>query len=85
MQSKDKSGSARDLGWRKLEERRKEMKVMLDKRLEVLKSAAWLKKMVSKLKGDGGLGWWEEYEVLRRKYELSSMYGSVHSLKKRLK
>ena len=33
--------------------------------------------MVSKLREDGGFGWWEEYEVLRRKYELGSEYGSV--------
>ena len=33
-----------DLGWRKLEEWRVEMKVMFGKRLEVLKRADWLKK-----------------------------------------
>ena len=32
-----------DLGWRKLEERREEMKVMFGKRLKVLKRADWLK------------------------------------------
>ena len=27
---------------------------------------------------------WEEYEVLRRKYELGSEYGSVHSWKEKI-
>ena len=27
---------------------------------------------------DRGIDWWVEYEVLRRKYELASEYGSVH-------
>ena len=52
------TGSAvqEDLGWRKLEERREEMKVLFDKRLE-----GWMKK----LSEDGEIVWWEDYEVLR--------------------
>ena len=34
---------------------------------------------VTELKEDGGFGWWKEYEVLRRKYELGSEYGLVLS------
>ena len=50
-----------------------EMKVMFGKRLEMLEEARFcLKKVVTKLREDGGFGWWEEYEVLRRKYELGS-------------
>ena len=30
-------------------------------------------------------GWWEDYEVLRRKYELGSENGSVHSWKEKIK
>ena len=33
-----------DLGWRKLEERREEMKVMFGKRLELLEEGRWLEK-----------------------------------------
>ena len=40
--------------------------------------------------GDGGFdwwesGWWEEYEIFRRKYELGSEYGSVRSQKEMIK
>ena len=39
-------------------------------------------KMVEKLRKDGGIGWWEEYEVLRRKFELDNEGGLVGKLKK---
>ena len=39
-----------------------------------------IKKVVNKLREDKGFGWWEEHEVLRRKYELGSEYeGSMRS------
>ena len=37
--------------------------------------------MINKLREDGGIGLWEEYEVIRRKYELDSEYWSVRSWK----
>ena len=37
--------------------------------------------MVEKLKEDGGTGWWDEYVVLRRKFELDYEVGSVGRLK----
>ena len=41
--------------------------------------------MVNKLREDGGFSWWEEYEVLRRKYELGSEAGSGVPGRKRLR
>ena len=41
--------------------------------------------MVNKLREDGGFGWWVEYEVLKRKCELGSEHGSVHSWKEKIK
>ena len=41
--------------------------------------------MVNKLREDGEFGWWEEYEVLRRKCELGSEYGSVLSWKEKIR
>ncbi len=35
--------------------------------------------MVNKLREDGGISWWEEYEVLSKKFELDSEYGSIRS------
>ena len=37
--------------------------------------------MVEKLREDGGIGWWEECEVMRRKFELDNEGGSVGKLK----
>ena len=59
--------------------------VMLAKRLEVLEEGKLVKEVVNKLREDGGFGWWEEYEVLRRKYELGSEYRSVHNRKEKIK
>ena len=41
--------------------------------------------MANKLREDGGFGWWEEYEVLRRKYELGSEAGSMRCWKEKIK
>ena len=43
------------------------------------------KKLVNKVKEDEGIGWWEEYEVLRKKYELGSQYRSVRSWKEKIR
>ena len=41
--------------------------------------------MVNKLREGRGFSWWEEYEVLRKKYELGSEYRSVRSWKEKIK
>ena len=61
------------------------MKVMLAKKLEVLEEGKLVKEVVNKLREGGGFGWWEEYEVLRKKYELGSEYRPVHSRKEKIK
>ena len=38
--------------------------------------------VLEKLKMDGGIGWWEKDEVLRRKFELDNEVKSVDRLKK---
>ena len=48
-----------DLGWRKLEEKREEMKVVFGKRLERMEESRLVKMVVEKLREDGGIGWWE--------------------------
>ena len=54
-----------DLGWRKLEERREELKVLFNKSLEGMKIVSRLVKMVvEKLRKDEGTVRWEMYEVL---------------------
>ena len=58
-----------------MEERREETKVLSGKKLERIE-ASWLVKMVVKKLRDGGIGWWEEYEILRRMFELVSEVGS---------
>ena len=57
---------------------------MFCKRLKVLEEGRLVKK-VNKLREDGGFGWWEEYEVLKRKYELGSEYSLVSSWKEKTK
>ena len=42
--------------WRKLEERREEMKVLFDKRLEVMEESRLVKMVVEKLREDRGIG-----------------------------
>ena len=69
------------LGWRKLEERGEEKKVLFGKRLEGMDDSQLLKAVVEKLREDEGIGWREEYEVLRRKFELDNEGGSEGKLK----
>ena len=52
-----------DLGWRKLEERREEMKVLFGKRLKGMEESRLVKVVVEKLREVGRIGWWEEYEM----------------------
>ena len=63
------------LGCRKLEERGEEKKVLFGKRLEGMDDSQLLKAVVEKLREDRGIEWWEEYEVLRRKFELDNEGG----------
>ena len=51
----------------------------------MLEEGILVNKLVNKLREDGGFDWWEEYEVLRRKYELGSEYRSVRSWKEKIK
>ena len=74
-----------DLGWRKLEEVREEMKVLFGKRLEGMEESQLVKIVIEKLREDGGMGWWEEDEVLRRKFELDTKGGLVGKLKNTIK
>ncbi len=60
-----------DLGWRKLEERREEKKLLYGKRIDNLEDDRLVKIVAEKLKNMGGVGWWEECEVLQRRYGLS--------------
>ena len=70
-----------DLGWRTL----KEMKVLFGKRLEGMEESRLVKVVMEKLREGGGIGWWEEYEFLRRKFELDNEGGSVGKLKNKIK
>ena len=40
---------------------------------------------MEKLREDGGIGWWDEYEVLRRMIELDNEGGLVGKLKNKIK
>ena len=63
----DQHGSAGRSRVEKLEERREEMKVLFDKRLEGIEVSRQVKMVVERLRENGGTGWWENsYEVLRR-------------------
>ena len=73
------------LGWRKLEERGEEKKVLFCKRLEGMDDSQLLKAEVEKLREDGGIRWWEEYEVLRRKLQLDNEGGWEGKLKIKIK
>ena len=59
-----------DLGWRRLEERREEKKVLFGRRMGELGEERLVKWIVEKLQEASGVGWREEYEVLTRKYGL---------------
>ena len=53
-----------DLGWRKLEDRREERKLLYGKRLENLEDSRLVKVVAGKLKNTGGVGWWEAQSPL---------------------
>ena len=57
------------------------MKGLFGKRLVGMEESRLVKMMVEKLREDGGIGWWEEYEVLRRKLELDNGSGLIGKLK----
>ena len=40
---------------------------------------------MEKQREDSGIGWWEEYEVLRRKFKLDYEVGLVSRLKNKIK
>ena len=44
-----------DVGWRKLEEQREEMKVLFGRRLEAMEESQLVKMVVEKLREDGGI------------------------------
>ena len=73
-----------NLGWRKLEERRVEMKVLFGKGLKGMEESQ-LVKMMEKRRVNGGIRWWEEYEILQRKFELDNEGGLVGRLKNKVK
>ena len=73
------------LGWRKLEERREEMKVLFGKRLEGMEESRQVKMVVEKPRVDGRIVRWEEYQRLRRKFELDNEGGSVARSKNKIK
>ena len=58
---------------------------VLGKRLEGMDESQLLKAVVGKLREDGGIGWREEYEVLRRNFELDNEGESEGKLKIKIK
>ena len=44
-----------------------------------------MKMVVEKLREDGRIGWWEEYEVLRCKFKFDNEVGLVGRLKNKIK
>ena len=61
------------------------MKLWFDKRLEGMEESRLVKMVVEKLREDGGIGWWEEYELLRRTIEPNNKAGLVGQLKNKIK
>ena len=59
-----------DLGWRKLEERREEKKVLYGRRLQRLDDNRLVKQITAEMKECGGVSWESECALLLRKYEL---------------
>ena len=53
------------------------MKVMCSKKLKVLEEGRLVNFFVNK-REDEGIGWWEEYDILKRNYELGSEHKTVH-------
>ena len=50
---------------------------LFGKRLKGMEESQLVKMVVEKLREDRGMGCWEEYEVLRRMFELNNKVGSV--------
>ena len=50
-----------------------------------MKESRLMEIVVEKLREDGGIGWWEEYEELRRKFELDNEGWLVGKLKNKIK
>ena len=53
------------------------MKLLLGKRMEGMEEIRLVKMVVEKLREDRVIGWWEEYVVLRRRFELDNEGGLV--------
>ena len=45
---------------------------VVGKRLEGMEESRLVKMVVDKLREDGGIGWWEEDEAMRRKLKLDN-------------
>ena len=74
-----------DLGWRKVEERREEKKVLYGRRLQRLDDNRLVKQITAKKKECGGVSWEGECELLLRKYKLEDYeMGSVQKWKERV-
>ena len=59
-----------DLGWKKLEERREEKKMLYGRRVERLDDRRLVKMIMKKMRDYGSASWQGEYDVLLRKYGL---------------
>ena len=72
-----------------MEERREEKKVLFGRRKGNHGDERLVKRIVEKLQEAGGVGWREEYEVLRRKYGLEQedeeQAGSAAEWKRRVR
>ena len=77
-----------DLGWRKLEEKREEKKLLYGLRLDMLEDDRLVKVVADELATTGKIGWWEDYDRLVNKYELdedSECTRSVRGWKEKIK
>ena len=54
----------------------REKAILYGKRLENLEDIRLVKVVAEKLKNTGGVGWWEEYELLQRRYGLADNWES---------
>ena len=74
-----------DLGWRKLEERREEKKVLYGRRLQRLDDNRLVKQIITaKMKEHGGVSWEGECELLLRKYKEDYGLDPVQEWKERV-
>ena len=73
-----------DLGWKKLEERREEKKVLYGRRVERLDDSRLVKVIMEKMQDCGSVSWQGEYDQLLRKYGLESEIGSAKEWKERV-